>query len=52
MISTKRQIRRDDDRYGSFDADNASPLLSDFGISGDVDYIGNRSEERRVGKEC
>jgi len=41
MISTKRQIRRDDDRYGSFDADNASPLLSDFGISGDVDYIGN-----------
>lgn len=33
MVSTKRQIRKDGDRYGNFDADyNDAPFVSEFGI--------------------
>lgn len=41
MVSTKRQIRRDDDRYGGFSGSEAS-LISDYDIlNSEPAYIGN-----------
>lgn len=40
MITTKRQIRRDSDRFGGYyGGDNGSPLLNEYGFIGNIDPI-------------
>lgn len=47
MVSTKRQIRKDGDRYGNFDSDyTESPFISEYGIVNtpeDTDYTSGSS---------